>query len=584
VPHVEEGDAQPVPVLQPEVNPEGIACQEEDGQPEGAGRPAACPKSGTARNGPAGKAQDQGRSDQDGEVGPDLGKCRSRQDRGGTRQGGKPVVEVEAQARQPCGDVDESGRQGGGHRRQQDEQHGEGQHDEAEDRNEEEVGHEGDVGDPVEVVHDEGQGAQRRGGRNGKEKGEVRGEFPQQPFSPPTRPVFPRGQALRNPRHQKQDGRHGRKGQLERDVEQGGRGEREDNEGGKGQGVGQIPCAAHQDGHKQGERHEQGPHRRHAETGDEGVEDDRTECGKGGELLKVEPQQEVLRRLQQGPDDKEGDEGDDPDVEARYGDDVGCPRPVEPVLDLPRDFALLPEGHGLDERPFGERGPGADPLADDRPEPFQGLPPGRALPLADQNDFPGVVHEAPHPDSLEAKMALVVEAAGVCKAARDFQSDRRADVIPVFEIPRVLPDGQQEPAADVFRCPLTVDPHGLQDERRAVLGDPRVFRDHAVQDDGAFSRPVHDVVRPRVAVEDRAQPADSKGEEADCRRTKRSAVAARHVETQRKDEPRGEERQGPPTGDLRGVTGDDSAEEKSEQQGEGALDHVPYPGRNGVCP
>ena len=222
--------------------------------------------------------------------------------------------------------------------------------------------------------------------------------------------------------------------------------------------------AAHQDREEQGQRHEQGPHRRHAEPRDEGVEDNRCEGEQGRELLDVEPQKQGFRGFQERPDEKEGDEGDDPHVEARNGDDVGGPRPVEPVLNRPRDLALLPEGHGLDEGPLGEGGLGTDAVADPGAELLQGLPCGITLPLADQDDLPGVVYETPHPDPLKPEVALIVEGAGVPEAPGVLQARLRPDEIADLEKTRVLPDREQQFSAHAPGKPFARNPRGLQYE------------------------------------------------------------------------------------------------------------------------
>jgi hypothetical protein len=217
------------------------------------------------------------------------------------------------------------------------------------------------------------------------------------------------------------------------------------------QGVQKISPAAHQDRDQQGERHEQGSHRGHPEPRYKCVEDDGCKGKESRQLLDIIPQQQVLRSFQECPDEEECDQGNDSHVEARNGDDVRGARTVEPVLDVPGNLALLPEGHGLDEGSLGEGGLGADAVADPGPELLHGLHCGIALSLADQDDLPGVVHETPHPYALKPEVALVVERAGVRGAARMLQTHLRPDEIPVFELTCVLPDRQEKFPAHALR-------------------------------------------------------------------------------------------------------------------------------------
>jgi len=196
------------------------------------------------------------------------------------------------------------------------------------------------------------------------------------------------------------------------------------------------------------------------------------------------------------------------------------------------------------------------------------------LSLAYQNDLPGVVDETPHPDALEPEVSLVVEGAGISEAPGVPEANFRPNEIPDLEMTRVLPDRKQQfPAYDPGK-PFAGNPRGFQHEGRPVLGDPRVFANDSVEDNLALFRPVRDVIRYGVVIQDRADPVDSKRKETEPDQAERRGMPAGDAGKQGENQAAGEESQDPRTVNFDGVPEDDTADEEKKKNGKGTLDHT----------
>jgi hypothetical protein len=87
---------------------------------------------------------------------------------------------------------------------------------------------------------------------------------------------------------------------------------------------------------------------------------------------------------------------------------------------------------------------------------------------------------------------------------------------------------------------------------------------------------VRDVIRRGVVVQNRADPMDSEGEEAEPGQAECRGMPAGDVGKQGEDQAAGEGSQEPRTGNFGGVPEDDTADEEKKQDGKRPLDHAFY--------
>ena len=183
----------------------------------------------------------------------------------------------------------------------------------------------------------------------------------------------------------------------------------QDDEGRQGQGAPDLPGAPQEDQEQVGQHHDFGPLGGGRPPGHPGVEHHRNRRQQGGDLHRVDPQQEPGKTPQEPETEKVGDQGHHPQVQAVDDQQVAGAGAGKILAHLRGDFALVPQEHGQIDGPAG-RVHGLEKLPDTPPEP---LGPGIVLGFG-QKDEAARVREPHLPEqAVRGQEAGAVEGAGV---------------------------------------------------------------------------------------------------------------------------------------------------------------------------
>ena len=145
--------------------------------------------------------------------------------------------------------------------------------------------------------------------------------------------------------------------------------EAQDDEGRQGQGAPDLPGAAQEDQQQVGQHHDLGPLGGGRPPGHPGIEHHRDGRQQGGDLDRVDPQEQPGKAPQEPETEKVGDHGHHPQVQPVDDQQVAGAGAGEILAHLRGDLALVPQEHGQIDGPAGGvKLP--QPLPDAAPEPL----------------------------------------------------------------------------------------------------------------------------------------------------------------------------------------------------------------------
>ncbi len=277
-------------------------------------------------------------------------------------------------------------------------------------RDEEEVGDQPDGVGFVKVEGGEGDHRQENDPLQARELEE---------FVPPPRPRPKEGGIGRphQPPQGEEDGGHGDEGELEAGVPEKAGLDDEDDEGGEKNRVQRAARALEDSREEVGHHHDRGPDGGDPRPGQEGEEHDQQNRGEGGRLRRCPDE----RAQGEGPGREAADEGveeeiegkgDEADVKAADGEEVGHPGAAEGIPDRAGEVLADPEGHGFKEPGRIGRGGPLKMVPHPVPEGEQAAPPGGPLAGDEPLERPGG-GVALGVNAPEAEKLPVVEPAGV---------------------------------------------------------------------------------------------------------------------------------------------------------------------------
>ena len=174
---------------------------------------------------------------------------------------------------------------------------------------------------------------------------------------------------------------HRRKGKLERGGKEAQRRQAQDDEGRQGQGAPDLSGAPQEDHEQVSYHHDFGPLGGGRPPGHPGVEYHRNRRQQGGDLDRVDPQQEPGKAPQEPETEPIGDQGHHPQVEAVDDQQVAGAGAGKILAHRLGDLALVPQQHGQIDGPAGWVH-GLEKLPDAPPEP---LGPGIVLGFGQKN-------------------------------------------------------------------------------------------------------------------------------------------------------------------------------------------------------
>ena len=307
-------------------------------------------------------------------------------------------------------------------------------------RDRDQIGHNSQHGDPVEMVN----GKWARCGAGDDSGQHDAAEIERQPPPPPPgqRPSGARPAA--DPFIDGDQGDNRGEGHLETGAEQRGGRQRENDQGGPCDRAHGDALAVENDRHQDQADHQKRALGRDRRAGEEGIGKCADDRGDRRPFLYGIGQCDGGDQRQAAPDDDENEPGDQTDVEPGDRQQVGNPRGAERLEDRFTDDCALPGDQSGGDRTGVARNGGHHPLRDPPSQPFDG---GRQLPLLQVRlDDPSAPQgETDAGKLLEIELTLQVEAAGQNGGRRGRENRSNLDPVPRCQSRLRAPETNPDP-------------------------------------------------------------------------------------------------------------------------------------------